>query len=412
MKDRELADEALCGCGSEERYADCCKSLAARYVIDGKGRLSKIITPPSSIKATLDDAEAAFRRVFGRKQQRRDRVLLLGLRQSPKDCRRQFREAAAAAELPGAVLYATEQTGLIVTEENRQRLSPRDRADWDEAVQEYLEAEEEGIDLLNPPLTPLQSAVLIAKSTIDDAATHLGSYLSRSPAIAHKDWGVFIQQLLIVKCFWYTKCLSDRWDVLSRTETAALARGVYECSLLIGRVTVDPDFAETLQAQALSGSPSHPFRTKKDGSLDYSTILSTDSEKSFPAKTSFKKCAERIGDDHRELFNRLYPLLSNQVHFHTLNMIHEFKTSGSFLMWDDGDDRLTSLISLTVVTYLSMVLLYTPGLQAIVRRDVAFLGMRAADALDGLLDALRESGLGNEALDGVIEALFAVQNLS
>ena len=201
MKYVELDDELPCGCGSGEIYSKCCKSSLAKYVRQKDGSFAKFIVPTNEAKGAIDDAKDQFRLVFGRYPKSKDRLLLLRLRSSPEDIRREFREVAELSNFPGHLIYAHERTGLLVSSETYSRLSPRDRSEWDEAIQEYLDAQANGIDLLNPPLSDVQASVSSAKKVIDNAATHFGSYLSRSPKSVSKDWVLFVQYLLLVKSF-------------------------------------------------------------------------------------------------------------------------------------------------------------------------------------------------------------------
>ncbi len=412
MKSVELGGKSPCACGSGKIYFKCCKSPSAKYVSQKDGTFTKVVTLSKEAKVAVREAAEQFKSVFGRKPENGDRILLLGFRSSPGDTKREFRKLAEMSNFSSHLVYAHEKTGLLVSTETYDRLSPRDRAEWDEAVQEYIDAETDGIDLLDPPPSDLQASVSATKFVIDDATTHMGSYLARSPDNTSEDWTLFVQYLLLVKCFWYTKCLSDRWDIISRSETAALARGIYECALLIGRTIVEPEFSKTLEAQALAGLESHPFRKKKDGTFDHSKIVCLETGEIFPAKSSFWESSSKLGGHHCDFFEKLYPLLSNQIHFDTRNMISEYVSTGTFLMWDDGDQNSTAILSLIVTLYTVMVAINIPNIPAIVMRDMAFLGQRMADAMDDLLTALSKEGLSNPSLEDAVDALFKIEFLS
>ena len=47
-------------------------------------------------------------------------------------------EGMKAAGLDPAHIYAFEQTGLLVVEGNEHLFTPEDRAEWDEAIDEFL----------------------------------------------------------------------------------------------------------------------------------------------------------------------------------------------------------------------------------------------------------------------------------
>jgi hypothetical protein len=57
-----------------------------------------------------------------------------------------LRRAAQIADIPPEKIYAMERTGLFATEGNWDKLTPAERAEWTDAVEEYLASRARGRD--------------------------------------------------------------------------------------------------------------------------------------------------------------------------------------------------------------------------------------------------------------------------
>jgi hypothetical protein len=404
----EFADDEICGCGSGEHYVKCCKGSWGRYVRDERGNVSKTILLSEEAVSVLKEAREHFKEIFGRYPRGRDRVMTLGFRYDDRDYQRQVREVSKEAGIPKAIVYATGKTGLWVSEENYEHLAPMDRRDWDEAIEEYFSAEEDGIDLLDPPPTPINMALLKIRKVMDHFVVHIGSYLDRSPRRTRKDWSLFSQYLLISKIFWHVKLISDRWETITTVEISALARGIYEASILIFMVNHDREFADILKAQTFSGTEIYLYRTKKDGSSDFGKVIDPKIGEVFNIRISYRECASKIGESHLNFFDVIYPMLSNQIHFNSLDMVFKFHKNGTFLLFDDSDERTTAILACICGLYLASGLLFVDGIQKQVKKDIEFIGSRLAEGLDELIDAFIVENVQNENLALAVDAFAEV----
>lgn len=370
----ELDKKEPCGCGSGQPYGRCCRrKKRVQYLRDGRGRIHKQVALDADGRAAMEKARAAFKDTFGRAPKARDRVLLAPYRYSRADFRKQFVEIADKANAPKHLVYAYLKTdGLMLTETNKDLVSPQDIADVNDAVEEYFAAQDIGIDLLKPEMTPRRAVLSIAKDFFEDAIVALGSIADRSPRSVARDQPLFFQFLLISQCHQAFKSFSERWDDATSRELIATLRGLYECALLISRLEREKAYSETLLAQALAGTEIYAFRKTRSGRIDYTRLVERDSGREFEARTSFRACAIKAGPRHLNLFDILYPLQSSYVHFNSLGVIQKYRELGSFLMWDERDEVRDAALALVVLTYCLHVIRESAGLTRQLRRDSNF----------------------------------------
>jgi hypothetical protein len=388
-RDREFGDAEECGCGSGKPYATCCKKTRVRYTRDGWGRIHKTILLDQDGRAAFDEAMAAFKKTFGRAPGRRDRVLLAPYRHSPDDFRRMFLKIADEAGTPKHLVYAYVKTdGLMLTEANEELASPQDVEDVKSAVDEYFDALDQGIDLLEPEITAISEALSLVEENIDDVVVHLGSYADKAPREIRRNLPLFFQFLLIARSYQVIKTIADKRPDDIGNEAIASLRTVYECTLLIMRLEIEPSYADTLLAQALHGSELYSYKLKKNGKIDYSVIVEHSTGRNFESRPSFSQCANLIGVRHAELFNIAYPILSSQVHFNAFGMIQRYRSTGSFLMWDDVDRPIVAVISLITILYLILSIALIKRCTKTIRRDALFIFNRLYCATSVLMDAI------------------------
>ncbi len=100
---------------------------------------------PEVVKA-LERQRQAFRAKFGHDPGPSDPVFLDPNADEPRPLdpekfERDMIEIMGKAGVDPALMYATNKTGLIVTEMNQHLLSDEDLAEWQEAIEEYHELE-------------------------------------------------------------------------------------------------------------------------------------------------------------------------------------------------------------------------------------------------------------------------------
>src|SRR4051812_9593675 len=131
MARKKLPPDAPCPCGSGLTYRACCWDKGYQWVEDEDGTVLKSVPLSPAMKQALEHLHQDFVAEHGREPGPDDR-LFPGL-PHPEHLEAQMAEDMRRAGLDPAFIYAFEQTGLLVTEENRQLISDQDLADWDAA---------------------------------------------------------------------------------------------------------------------------------------------------------------------------------------------------------------------------------------------------------------------------------------
>lgn len=388
-QDIEFSDDEDCGCGSGYAYAICCKKTRVQYTRDGRGSVYKVIVADEDGRKAAEEALQAFKRTFGRSPAGRDRMLLAAYRHSPQDFKRLFLEIAEKADLPKHLVYAYIKTdGLILTAENEELASPQDIEDAQNAVSEYFLAQDDGIDLLEPDQAGLSGLLNDFKDHIEDIVIFFGSFADRAPRAVRRSLPLFFQFLLISKCHQAIKTISDRWAKPIGDESLSALRTIYECTLVINRLSVDPVYSESLLAQALVGSDLYTFRSKNNGKIDFSTIIEVSAKRRFEARTSFLSCAKYVGERHVDLFEVAYPVLSSYIHFDTLNMLQSYRESGSFLLWNEPSPETQALLIFIITSYFLISVSMIPQSTKSIERDALYLFNRNYISLMRLIHAI------------------------
>jgi hypothetical protein len=130
-----------CPCGSGEKYKRCCFLKGFHFYVDeDTGEVLRSVPLNREAKAELDPLLAAQREKF---------IAKFGREPGPEDpvffdldedkLRDDTAEAMRAAGIGPALIYAYEETGLIVTEENRRFIPDVDLREFDAKVREYYD---------------------------------------------------------------------------------------------------------------------------------------------------------------------------------------------------------------------------------------------------------------------------------
>ncbi len=125
---------APCPCGSKRKYKRCCINKNFEWRIDGSGQVYKVSPLNDQAFALLKAQRARFIEKHGREPGPKD-LVFEGLEESS------LRDFAAHAMREVGIaerfIYAHMQTGLLVTEENRNSIPERDLEEWDEALERF-----------------------------------------------------------------------------------------------------------------------------------------------------------------------------------------------------------------------------------------------------------------------------------
>ena len=109
-------------------------------MISADGEISRRIPVSAEIEGVLKELDEVFSAIFGRRHLPADPVFPLKYLYSQRDLERETIDVMRRAGARPELVYAYRKTGgLLVTEANVDELPTQDRADWENAIDEYFE---------------------------------------------------------------------------------------------------------------------------------------------------------------------------------------------------------------------------------------------------------------------------------
>jgi hypothetical protein len=135
MARKKLSRNAPCPCGSGKKYKHCCYGKGFEYEEDEAGGVSKSVPLNQEMLGILEEQRQKFIQKYGREPGPHDPVFFD--MPHPEQVEHLTVQAMKEAGIDPALIYAYEQTGRLVSEDNRRLLSDADLAEWDAAIEEY-----------------------------------------------------------------------------------------------------------------------------------------------------------------------------------------------------------------------------------------------------------------------------------
>jgi hypothetical protein len=133
--ERRLDPDAPCPCGSGQAYGECCWKKDFDWVVAEDGTVQRMLSMPGELFEMLQVQRRAFIEEHGREPGPDD--LVFPNLPHPEHLEHHLVLAMQAAGVDPAVIFAFEQTGFLVTEENEGRIPSVDLEAWDAAIEEY-----------------------------------------------------------------------------------------------------------------------------------------------------------------------------------------------------------------------------------------------------------------------------------
>src|ERR1700678_3336593 len=119
QRHKEVSAEEPCSRESGLNYSDCCKKRKLRWSRDKSGKPYKQIKLSPEAVASLKEAEAQFKEVFGRKPRKHDPVSLVKYLHSEAGMKRVTLQAMRHADIRPELIYAYIKTSRMVTDLSR-----------------------------------------------------------------------------------------------------------------------------------------------------------------------------------------------------------------------------------------------------------------------------------------------------
>lgn len=135
MAHRKISRNAPCPCGSGKKYKQCCIRKDFEWVEDDDGDIFKAMPISDEMADVLDEQRQAFIAKHGREPGPDDPVFP----DMPhfEHMEHEMIELMKETGIDPAIIYATEKTGRIVSEENMPLLSDAELEEWEDAIEEY-----------------------------------------------------------------------------------------------------------------------------------------------------------------------------------------------------------------------------------------------------------------------------------
>lgn len=135
MAPKKLSPNAPCPYDSGKEYGDCCHDKGFDWMVDEDGNIGRSVPVSDDLADVIKQQHQKFVEEFGREPGPEDNLFFNMPHQEVVE--HVMVEGMKEAGLDPAIIYAFEETGLMVTEANEHLISDVDLKKWDEAVAEY-----------------------------------------------------------------------------------------------------------------------------------------------------------------------------------------------------------------------------------------------------------------------------------
>lgn len=388
----EVDEFELCPCSSGDMYRECCKSPLSSLVRLPNGDIVERRPLTTEAMEVIEDARRSFELTFGRKPQKGDRAFVAAHLDPDNEILQVMLRASEEIGKPHLV-YAYQKTGLIIVDGIHSKLSPRDKADWDDAIEEYYDL----VDLEIDPFTGLRYSVREMLDSLSDfcydCAIHFGSYVDRRRRNRHLEIHEFSQVLVLSRAQKIFLLLKDKLGDFPRADALILIRCIFEAYFVYQFL----EFGRASGLYFLARSSSKDgtvfqYKAKGGGRVDRSRVVFVQSGEEVPSHISFYSMAEMSPHpSDPELFDKVYARLSEEVHFSYRNWKDYWLDEGPAKISTAANPPEVASLFLLSVALLSDCISNSSLQTKPVRRDAKFLFRRARKAFLFLLGNLEEA---------------------
>ena len=316
----KVAPGEICPCGKKETYRNCCWEKNFDWVINDEGEVSKITPINTDVEDALENSRQVFNDLFGREPYDTDPLFPQKYFYSDEDVEQEVVQLMQKSGIEPQFIYAYEKTGgLIVTEENWDDLPTKDQEDWDNAIDEYFELQDNAIE--DDPLElagiviieDLQRMIIIFGYILEHGQNqnYKGDY-SYSKYISIDEYAI----ICAAKSFKTLRSIKFLLDKGIGADSLALARSIYESYLHISFVKSEPNKIETFFAQQLGiKGRTHEYAKNKKGYIDRRKIIRIEDRMTIDGHISMYRMASASEDTlDVKIFDGLYEFLSEFSH--------------------------------------------------------------------------------------------------
>jgi hypothetical protein len=132
MSKKKLSRNALCPCGSGKKYKHCCIHKDFDWVKTEDGGIARRVQVPEEVSQAFEELRQAYVAQHGREPEQ----IFEGA--PPLELMEHWTvEAMKKADVDPALVHAFERTGLLLNDENVDKLPDTEIAEWESAIHEY-----------------------------------------------------------------------------------------------------------------------------------------------------------------------------------------------------------------------------------------------------------------------------------
>lgn len=363
---KKLSRNAKCPCGSGKKYKQCCINKEYKYVTYEDGTIAKKIKIDNpEIWRELERQRESFVATFGREPMGDD-PLFYNFNDPIEKYQAEIISVMEQVGIAPQLIYAFKKTGLLVTEENMNKISDLDLEIWKNAIKEYSNITNPKIDLFDRIMQETNNCI------------HLYSLLiSKWGDISSEDISLFSQHEYIFFCL--TKTLKSMRSILNQLDSILiedsyiLLRSIHENYLNIVYVVNKPEKLSDLIAEKVGVERgTHKYDIKPNGKENKQILVEISSGKKIQigrGTTGYDmaSCSKYIEDTI--IYDLLYKFASYFTHTNLLtleNFIEHNKFNPT--KYNSPRQVVTLCIFLTSITLEN--LLYIDSIDEISKKDI------------------------------------------
>lgn len=303
----------FCPCGSGKLYKTCCKKQSTRWEKDSDGNWTRSVPLSGEARQIIEIEMKEFENLFGR-----DfpgdmpifwRVISM---HSDEDLKFKMEETMRSSGIQESLIYASQKTGMILSEDNNKYATGRDLLDWEAAIDEYFQLQENKNNDNSIFISNFREEfknLLVVIGYALRFGGDLSSINDGNDSVNH----VFFCMTRAMRTLMSLEVLADNFY---GEDALCLVRSVYEGYLNIAYVLADFSRAKNLFSSKIGVRiGTHQYVKKQNGKTDWGKITDVKSGVSYRVDITFKEMAkDSFCDKDLAVYDFLYPMLSSYVH--------------------------------------------------------------------------------------------------
>jgi hypothetical protein len=288
-----------------------------------------------------------------------------------------------ASGLDRAKVYATWKTGLVPTTETLNIFTDMELEEWRDAVDEFYELQEKGIDPLysGPKFSKRDNAAFVELiRLVNRAPLILASILDRGPAVTLAPSG-FFRMLFASQALFFLKKYCTAMNLDGFDGGIDICRSVYEAYLRISYLRHSPQSSEIFIALASVHGGAYEFR-KKGSRTNFNVLVERSTGKSISVDVSNYKMAEASGEQiDLDVYSALFRYMSGFVHPNVDSVARHFSPQEGFSIHFEANPFEGLIVSSFVTLLIFFEISELSCIRSIQRRDARFLAKKLAKGM-------------------------------